>query len=198
MSKRQPLRTLDETLEALGASEAELEALVLAMATASECDPPSDALRAHLLSSLEQTHRFDDLEAQVASLLDVDGEQAARFLLNIDRAEAWTPGPVPGVDIFHVEGGPLVQDAVTGFVRLGSGATFPEHEHLGDETVLVLQGALIDSNGREVTAGEAAPMSAGSKHAFRAVGSVPLIYLVVIQNGVRIGDVEILAGDPAA
>jgi len=196
MSKRQPLRTLDETLEALGASEAELEALVLAMAD--DCDAPSDALRTHLLSSLEQTHRFDDLEAQVASLLDVDGEQAARFLLNIDQADAWSPGPVPGVDIFHVEGGPLVTDAVTGFVRLSAGTTFPEHEHLGDETVLVLQGGLIDSNGRQVTAGEAAPMSAGSKHAFRAAGSVPLIYLAVIQRGVRIGDVEILAGDPAA
>ena len=198
MSKRLPLRTLDDTLEALEASETELEALVLAMATASKCDAASDAFRAHLMASLEQTHRFDDLKAQVALLLDVDGEQAARFLLNIDRASTWSPGPIPGVDIYHVEGGPLVEEAVTGFVRLGAGATFPEHEHLGDETVLVLQGALIDSHGRQVRAGEAAPMSAGSRHAFRAVGSAPLIYLAVIQRGVRIGDVEILAGDPAA
>ena len=197
MSKRQSLRTLEETLEALGASERELESLVLAM-TSEAFEAPSEALRTHLMASLAQTHRFDDLEAQVASLLDVDREQAARFLLNIDQADAWTTGPEPGVDIFHVEGGPQVQDAVTGFVRLDCGATFPEHEHLGDETVLVLQGALIDSNGRYVSAGEAAPMIAGSKHAFRVVGAVPLIYLAVIQHGVRIGDLEILAGDPAA
>ena len=196
MSKRQPLRTLDGALEALGASEHELEALVLAMTTEAEL-APSDTLRAHLMASLEQTHRFDDLEAQVASLLDVDGAQAGRFLLSIDRPDAWSSGPAPGVDIFHVEGGPLVQDAVTGFVRLACNAGFPEHEHLGDEVVLVLQGALVDSLGRRVSAGEAAPMVAGSSHAFRSVGSVPLIYLAVIQRGVRIGEIEILAGDPA-
>ena len=197
MSKRQPLRTLDETLDTFGATASELESLVLAMSDVAAVVPPPDALRTHLLASLDVTHRFDDLEGEVASLLDVDAEQAARFLLNIDRVEAWSPGPVPGVDIFHVEGGPQVTDAVTGFVRLGRGAAFPEHEHLGDETVLVLQGALEDSHGRHVTAGEAAPMPAGSHHAFRVVSSVPLIYLAVIQRGVRIGDVSILANDPA-
>jgi hypothetical protein len=41
-------------------------------------------------------------------------------------------------------------------------------------------------------------MPAHSTHAFRVVGTRPLIYLAVIQRGVRINGVSILAGDPAA
>jgi hypothetical protein len=197
MNSRKPKDVLEDALEALGASEGELEALVLTMSEAKRRGGP-ESLRTRLMQSLASTHRFEELEATVASLLDVDASTAARFLLAVDSADAWSAGPVPGVDIFHVEGGPAVADAVTGFVRLGVNASFPEHEHLGDEVVLVLQGALEDSHGRLVQTGEAAPMPAQSTHSFRVVGTRPLIYLAVIQRGVRINGVSILAGDPAA
>lgn len=195
MSKRPPHRVLDDALYALGASEEELESLAQAMSQG-ERVRASASLRERLLESTTRAHRFPDLEAQVASLLDVDAETAARFLVDVDTAGAWSEGPAPGVALFHVDGGQRVQDAVTGFVRLGRDASFPEHEHLGDEVVLVLQGALEDSLGRRVEAGEAASMPAHSVHSFRVVGTRPLVYLAVIQSGVRIGDAKILPGDP--
>ena len=190
-----PKRVVDEALDALGATEDDLESLVEAMSMPAP-PPAPDELRSRLLLSLARAHRFDDLEGQVASLLDIDLAQAQRFLLAVDGAEGWSRGPSEGVELFHVEGGPSVRDAVTGFVRLAGGTSFPEHEHLGDEVVLVLQGGLEDSLGHQVLAGEAAAMPAGSVHSFHVLGTRPLLYLAVIQRGVRIGDASILPGDP--
>ena len=79
MNSRKPKDVLEDALEALGASEGELEALVLAMSEAKRTGGP-ESLRARLMQSLMSTHRFDALEATVASLLDVDASTAARFL----------------------------------------------------------------------------------------------------------------------
>lgn len=119
------------------------------------------------------------------------------MLLDVDRDGAWEPGPSPSCLLLHVEGGARVRDAVTGFVRIEPGGDFPEHEHLGDEVVLVLQGAFRDGD-RVVAAGEVARMPAGSAHALEADGDLPLLYLAVIQRGVVIGGTPLLAGDPRA
>ena len=48
---------------------------------------------------------------------------------------------LPGMDLFHIQGGPAVADAVNGFVRLAAGLHFPPHTHVGNEKVFVLEGA---------------------------------------------------------
>ncbi len=200
-SGRRPPKLLDPALGELlseGSPEA-LDALSRALS------PGPDALadrapsgRARLLAALETTHRFDDLEDQVAELLDLPQATAAQLLLEVDHASVWEAGPHARCHLFHVSGGPRVADAVTGFVRVEPDAGFPEHEHLGPESVLVLQGAFRDADGRVVRAGELAQMPAGSRHVFDAVGDLPLIYLAVIQRGVVIAGVPVLAGDPRA
>ncbi|UJR82262.1 cupin domain-containing protein [Sandaracinus amylolyticus] len=170
----------------------EPEALELAAAIAMLRKEPRD----RLVASARATSRFDDLEREVASLLDLDVRAAGALLLRVDDASSWTEGPAPGVRLFHVEGGPAVASAVTGFVRVEAGREFPEHEHLGDERVLVIQGALRDSHGHVVRRGEIAPMPAGSAHSFEAIGPLPLVYLVVVRDGVRIGHDVIGPDDP--
>jgi len=200
-SGRRPPKLGDPALdELLGeASPESLDALSDALSSAPAARLGSaPAGRARLLAALETTHRFDDLEAEVAELLDLPPAEAARLLLDVDRASVWEPGPHAQCQLFHVRGGPHVADAVTGFVRIDPTAGFPEHEHLGPESVLVLQGAFRDADGRVVRAGELARMPAGSSHAFEVVGDLPLLYLAVIQRGVVIGGVPLLAGDPRA
>ena len=97
---------------------------------------------------------------------------------------------LPGISFCWVEGGPSVQDAVRGFVRVESGVAFPEHEHFGEENVLVLQGSYTDSvTGEVFRPGDIATMSAGSSHGFVVPANGPdLLKLSVVRKGLRAGD----------
>ena len=129
----------------------------------------------------------------VARLLDVDVTRAQGLLDGIDAHGAFVPGPFPDLDISlcHVEGGPAVADAVTGFVRVAPGVTFPEHEHLGEEHVLILQGRYVElQTGVEAGPGDVVTRPGGSSHALTALaGGTDLLYLAVVHRGVKIGDV---------
>jgi hypothetical protein len=161
--------------------------------------PLPPMLRGRLEASLDATHRFDDLENVVADLADVSIDQARALLLAVDApSTVWDPGPAPGIDLLHFEGGPRVQDAVTGFVRHAPGTTFPEHDHVGPEQVLVLQGAFEDSDGAVYRSGDVAARGSSSSHSYRAVGPLPLVTMAVVQGGVIVDGVTILPGDPRA
>jgi mannose-6-phosphate isomerase-like protein (cupin superfamily) len=157
--------------------------------------PPSD-LRDRVMRSIAtggRLHRFAD---SVARALDVAADCARALLDGIDEATSWAAGPLPGVALYDVRGGPLAAGAITGFIRLPAGASFPEHSHLGSETVLVVQGRYRDSGGSIVGPGELVTMPKGSSHSFEVEDGADLVYLVVAFDGVRIGDRTFLPGDP--
>lgn len=156
---------------------------------------PSPDLWARLRQSVRETHRFGDLEARCAELLDVDPSTAAALLLSIDRAASWQAGPAPEVSLLHVRGGPRVEGAVTGFVRIGHGGVFPDHEHVGDETVLILQGACED-DGAVYRPGDVARRGPGGPHSVRQVGPIELVYLAVVEGGVVIDGERMGPDDP--
>lgn len=196
----------DEPMNARDAFLAEVEEVLArpafdgGSALALEATPvaPSDALRDRLWAALSVTSRFDEHEARVARLLDLSLDRTRPLLTAIDEGVSWARGPRSGIELFHVDGGPAVANAVTGFVRITPGTEFPDHEHLGDEVVLVLQGACEDSGGAVFRAGDEARMPAGTHHHLRAVGEVRLLYLAVIDRGVVIDGVRVLPGDPGA
>jgi anti-sigma factor ChrR (cupin superfamily) len=100
------------------------------------------------------------------------------------------------MELLHVEGGPRVKGAITGFVRLGSGVSFPEHEHLGDEEVLILQGSCVDSIDHRVSrAGDRVRMPCGTVHSFSVREGPDLVYLAVVGTGLRVNGQELLAHD---
>lgn len=141
---------------------------------------PPPGLRARLLATaVRPEHRFAPFAARFARLIDVAHERARELLTSLARPEVWQ-GFLPGVELVHLEGGPAVAGADVGFVRVAAGAVFPEHRHLGEERVIVLQGAYIDSDGAVVRAGDTLTLPAGSSHSFVAAPGPDLIYAVVV------------------
>jgi len=182
------MRALDDSESAeLKSQPAGLGLLQLSEALEPSTAPAS--LRARLLAELPVTRRFERFAASVAKLLDIGLERANALLDRLDDAAVFTT-EMPGVEFFWVEGGPRVANAVRGFLRVAAGTTFPEHEHLGEETVLVLQGAFTEpGSGRTVRAGETDVLSAQSSHTFHAPPDGPdLLMLQVTAVGVRVGE----------
>jgi len=157
--------------------------------------PPPD-LRARLLSAATIEGRFDRFAARVARLLDVDEAEAKSALDGIGDSDNWHGGLVPDVTLYDVDGGPKVRNAITGFVRIPGGVTFPEHEHLGTEHTLIVQGSCVDHRGDVWRVGDLLVEEPGEPHVIEARPGPDLVFLVVIQNGVRIGDVELGPDDP--
>lgn len=142
--------------------------------------PPSAALRARLLASVARPEqRLSPFADRLARLIDVAHDRARELLASLTRPEVWER-LLPGVELVHLQGGPAVAGADVGFVRVAAGATFPVHHHLGDEHVLVLQGAYLDSDGSSARAGDSVHLPAGSSHSFVAAPGADLVYAVVV------------------
>ena len=147
---------------------------------------PAPELRERLLGDARSEGRLARFAGAVAELLDVGTAKAKELLERIDDPSAWSL-ELPGISFLWVEGGPSVANAVRGFVRVAAGQEFPDHEHLGDETVLVLQGGFEDvQRGKVFLPGDVDKMPTGTNHGFRALpGGPDLVKLAVVQTGLR-------------
>lgn len=170
------------------------DAALISVSGLTPVSPPA-ALFERIAQETATQPRFDRFAQSVASLLDLEIDQAKYLLGRLGDAAAWQPGFFRGMELQHAEGGPRVRDAVTGFVRLTEGSVFPEHHHLGDERILVLQGRCQD--GDEVHGpGDVIEMAAGTSHSFRVCPGPDFVYLAVVHDGLRIGDWTIGPDDP--
>lgn len=174
----------------------EVEALSEALA-GTGAGPGATDVRARLLSDATTEGRFERFVSAAADLLDVDAAKMRQLLDRIGDPSSWYASKLPDVSLIDLEGGPRVADAITGFIRMPAGAVFPEHAHLGDEQVLVLQGSFLDGvSGQVHRPGELVELPAGTAHDFRVRPGPDLVYMVVAQRGIRIGDEDIGPDDP--
>lgn len=177
---------LRELEREFGASDRDtVQALQRVSEALGEIEPPPQ-LRARLLESAGKSGRLWRFANSVADMLDVGLDKAKELLDRIDDASAWVD-ELPGISFLWVEGGPRVADAVRGFVRVRAGMAFPDHEHLGDEITLILQGGFEDaSRARVFRPGEIDRMPPGTSHAFTALADGPdLVKLAVVHGGLR-------------
>ena len=190
-------KLLDEFLETLGLDQSDTLDVFGAVAEALQPAVPKDGLRSSLINALP-TSRFERFAEQVSALLDIDVDTALGLLDGIDNADSWEPGLMPGMTLYHVEGGPAVARAITGFIRLEATQSFPPHTHLGDEAVMVLQGYYVDDvSGQTYGPGDIVRLPGGSAHSFSVLAeSTGLLYLAVVQEGLQIGDDVLLFDDP--
>lgn len=142
---------------------------------------PTPSLRDRLLAGVAPAwHRY---EAAFASLIDLDLGRAREILGRAENAEHWVDGPTVGISLFHIDAGPARQGADVGLVRLGAGVGFPRHSHLGNESILVLDGTYRDGAGYELSPGNAEQRDIGEDHDFVA-GPHGVVFAVVLYEGV--------------
>ena len=158
------------------------------MMDALPAEKPAPALKDRLMKSIAAESRFARFTAAVARIIDVAHDQAEKLVNAIDDATRWESGLLPGTSLYHIDGGPAVAGAIVGFTRMEAGAVFPEHKHVGEETVLVIQGGFIDSSGAVHRAGDEVHMAAGTTHSFTAAPGPDLVYLGVVLEGFDIGE----------
>lgn len=158
---------------------------------------PSDAAKARLDAALAYGGPFAPLTDALARLADLGRGAMEKLLQAIPDVSQWEAGPGEGIRIFHLDGGPATAGAVVGFVKIPAGGFFPEHTHSGEETVIVMQGTLIDSfDGSRAQAGDRVVRTHGSTHVVHAGDDEDLIFLVVVFNGVYVGEDFIGPNDP--
>lgn len=141
---------------------------------------PSNALRERILLNATGRAAF---VSPVASLFQVAESEARRMLAGLADA-AWQVF-TQGTALLHVQAGPALAGADVGFVRVEDGVAFPHHDHLGEETTIVVQGTLVEADGTRYPAGSLVRFPADSTHDFHAEGQ--LIFAVVVW-GVRFDD----------
>lgn len=185
----------DSFLAELGADPADLAALCELVEGLAPALPSGD-VRARVLATIAgevaeaRTSRWRGFAARIAAMIDVGVERAEAFIAQA-LGGGWDAGPVPGLTTLWVDGGAAAAGCIRGFVRLEAGLAFPEHRHLGDEATLVLEGALIDSDGTTAEAGELVEMAGGSTHGYRAGAGADLVMFVVVREGIAIGETAI-------
>ncbi len=160
-------------------------------ATPEPAPAPAFARLARTLA--EPAERLAPFAARLAALIDVDAARARACLARIFDPASWVP-LMPQIDLVHLEGGPATAGSDVGFVRIAPGGVFPEHEHLGLERVLILQGRVLDSTGGELGPGAHTTLGAGSQHGLRCVSDEPLVYAVVV-GGIRMADGAVIDAD---
>lgn len=171
-----------------------LEALT-AMATMLPTLAPSARTRDAILREANGRSRFSPFTARVARMFDVDEARAFEQLQAITGDEPWIAGASPGVRIAPVlEGGSAVEGASLSFLEVRRGVTFPEHSHLGLETLLILSGSYRDlADGSIALAGDVVTRVAGSQHAFTvldAPGADDCVCACVLRGGIVLLEFE--------
>jgi anti-sigma factor ChrR (cupin superfamily) len=175
----------DAFLRDLALTDAAGAKLIPAALEASELDA-SAAVRGRVLAALDPYERFARFESAVAELLDVSRKQARIALTRIDDPAAWVEVG-PGMAYQPLECGPGASFTIAGFIRVDAGLDTPEHEHLGEEVTLVLQGCFADSSGARFYAGEPARQAKGTRHSFSVPADGPhLVGLAAVETGVKL------------
>jgi hypothetical protein len=168
----------------------ELTGLLLeASLDATPVEPPAP-LKERLLSSIARAPRLEAYVEGSARLLDVSPSRAREYLWLVDDASRWKPTPFGGLEALLIKGGPGTAGAYCAFLRLPPGSTLPQHDHLGLEQGLVLQGRVKDDGGRVYGPGDRVDMEPGSRHELSALPIVDCVFLLVLHGGVRFGDFE--------
>jgi putative transcriptional regulator len=173
---------------------AEVADAISALAVVLPLESPPASIRERLLDSAAHGGRLHRFAGRVAEWLDLALDRARQLCDGIDRASSWSAGPIPGVELYHLPVGPRLVDVQAGFVRVRAGMHFPDHRHLGEERVLVIQGACRDSNGCVYQPGDEMTMPAGSCHHFDVLGGQEFVYFVRLERGFEFVNPE--TGDP--
>jgi len=159
-----------------------LDALALGL------DPqkPESSLRDRLLGLVSTSGRFLPFLDRMMRIFDLPESRAKHELATIDDVEAGKGEDsewdvlTPGVSVRDFEAGEACGEAHGGLVRIEPGHAFPRHSHVGEETLLVLQGRLEDEQGNRYRAGDTIVSADETAHELRVVGDEAVLYAALV------------------
>jgi putative transcriptional regulator len=147
---------------------------------------PSAGSRARLLSTIcRKPVRLLPFHERLSKFFDLSVDRLQEILIDVDDPERWQRGPLPGMLLFHFEGGPRRAGADCGLMQLPPGFVLPRHRHLGDERALVLEGGYREDTGRAYLPGDAHHMRRGTRHGYRVFDDGPCLVALVLYGGVE-------------
>jgi len=149
---------------------------------------PSPDARRRLLDAAIPEGRFERFVPAVAAMADVDEARARSWLDGVwGDLPSWERA-APGARAWWVEGGPRAANALRGFVHIAAGGGLPHHKHLGEERVIVIQGAARVSTGERLGVGDVLVTPPGDEHSFEVVpGGADLLVFTVAYQGLDFG-----------
>lgn len=172
---------LSELLVSLSALEpAESDRAGLARGRARLLEAVAGSAEAH------EASRFAPLFGKLTQFFDLNVTALRALFARAEQDSEWQPAPLPGVSLFHLEGGPAVAGLDTGLVRFKKGMPFPRHRHVGPERVLVLEGGYFDDQ-RWYGPGDLHVMEDGTEHALQIGHEQDLLVAVIL-----VADIEVV------
>ena len=181
------LSRAEDALVESGVARAEVASArdaVAAIGAATEPASTPAQLRERLFASLAKGGRYGRFADRLSRLFDLSAADADALCARIEDPSAFGPFLVAGVDVIPVVTGPRLGGAIGVIARIQPGASFPEHVHRGEETMLLLDGGLREDGegGHEAWRGDELLSADGSSHAFVALPGQPCIAASLIEG----------------
>ncbi len=149
--------------------------------------PPSPGRLEALLGSVAALPlRYAPFFEDLCDLFDIPEQALREALAQAGDESRWQASPELGLSIFEMPGGARVEGATRILARLQPCQSFPQHEHLGVERVVVLEGGYVDDRGRTFHPGDKDDNPARSCHSIRALSDGPCI-AAVVHYGIELG-----------
>jgi hypothetical protein len=144
--------------------------------------PP--ALRARLLASVAGPAKYLPFCAELAAHFDLPASRMRELLSQIDEPGRWTTGIEPIQGFLDFSPGVRHEGLHGGFVRMRRGTLFPLHRHHERELMYVLDGAVMDDQGRRLGPGGASDLPAGSSHSLVVPGEADAL-IALLHGGIE-------------
>jgi predicted ChrR family anti-sigma factor len=180
----------DFALEALeGAAPSDQRELLALVHRLPEALPQTGgpaALRTRLLEETSRApERYAPFTRALSDLYDLPRDAIGELLRRSADARAWKRSGLPGIKTLQVQAGLGRQDAQTYLVKFQAGVRFPEHQHDGLETVLILAGSYTESGGKQYDTGDIHVMEPGTAHSFTIAKDEDCVAATLLHGGLN-------------
>lgn len=144
------------------------------------------ALRARLLAETSRApERYSPFTRTLSELFDISRDDVRAVLQRSAEPGAWKLSGLPGIRKLPVTAGAGRAGAQTYLVKFSAGVRFPEHQHDGVETVLILAGSYTETGGKRYGTGDLHVMEPGTAHAFTIEKDEDCVAATVLHGGLN-------------
>ncbi len=177
----------DAKLLAAGVSKADIagtrDAIAAVGLAEAIAETPPSSLRDRILATRARGGRYGVFADRVARLFDVPVNDAEALLKKLEEPGGWEPFLFEGTEVMTVPAGPKRAGATAAFVRVQPGSRFPEHAHRGEETMLVLEGGVVEAGTpNEAWRGDEMVRADGTQHTLEGLPGRPCVAAVLIDG----------------